>query len=204
MKSGLRYPVAAAALGLGLCCPMIAGAVDVEISPAFGYRFGGEFTDQTTDQDVDVKEAATYGLAIDFEYAFDRMVEVYYSKQSTEIDDISPALDLDIEYFQIGGVSEYELDDYTPYLLGTLGAARFSPGGDLDSETRFAFTFGGGVKWFFNEHWAAKVEGRAFFTLFDTDTQVFCVSSGGATCLFRTSGSVIWQLEANAGVVFRF
>lgn len=204
MNCELRHPLAAAALGLSLCCPMIAGAVDVEISPLLGYRFGGEFTDDTTDEDVDVQESTSYGLAVDVEYAPDRMVEVFYSRQSTEIDDVSPALDLDVEYFQVGGVSEYSMDDYTPYLLGTLGAARFSPDGDVDSETRFAFTFGGGVKWFFNEHWAAKVEGRAYFTFFDSETQVFCVSSGGATCLFRTSGSMIWQLEASAGVVFRF
>jgi len=204
MKSELRYPLAATVLGLGLCCPMIAGAVDVEISPAFGYRFGGEFTDDTTGQEVDVKAAASFGLAVDVEYAPDQMVEVFYSRQSTEINDVSPTLDLDVEYFQVGGVAEFTQDDYTPYLVGTLGATRFSPSGDFDSETRFSFTFAGGVKWFLNEHWALKAEGRAFVTVFDSETQVFCVSSGGATCLFRTSGSLIWQLEANAGVTFRF
>ncbi len=204
MKSELRYPLAAAVLGVGLSCPMVAGAVDVEISPVLGYRFGGEFTNDTTNQDVDVKAAASYGLAVDVEYAPDRMVEVFYSRQSTEIEDVSPSLDLDVEYFQVGGVAEYTQEDYTPYLAGTIGAARFSPGGDLDSETRFSLTIGGGVKWFLNEHWAVKAEGRAYFTVFDSDTEIFCVSSGGATCLFRTSGSLIWQLEANAGVTFRF
>lgn len=204
MKSELRCTLAAAVLGVGLSCPMVAGAVDVEISPVLGYRFGGEFTNDTTNQDVDVKAATSYGLAVDVEYAPDRMVEVFYSRQSTEIEDVSPSLDLDVEYFQVGGVAEYTQEDYTPYLVGTIGAARFSPGGDLDSETRFSLTIGGGVKWFLNEHWAVKAEGRAYFTVFDSDTEIFCVSSGGATCLFRTSGSLIWQLEANAGVTFRF
>jgi hypothetical protein len=88
--------------------------------------------------------------------------------------------------------------------VGTIGVTRFSPDGDFDSETRFSLTMGGGVKWYFNEHWAARVEGRAYFTIFDSDAQVFCVSSGGATCLFRVSGSVVWQIEALAGVTFRF
>ena len=204
MKSELRYPLAAAVLGAGLCCPLVASAVDVEISPVLGYRFGGEFTDDTTNQDIDVKEAASYGLAVDVEYAPDRMVEVFYSRQSTELEGISPTLDLDVEYFQVGGVAEYTQEAYTPYLVGTIGATRFSPSGNLDSETRFSLTLGGGVKWFLNEHWAIKAEGRAFLTIFDSDTEIFCVSSGGATCLFRTSGSLVWQLEANAGVIFRF
>ena len=200
VESQLR--LAATLLSAGLLCPAIAGAVDIEISPLLGYRFGGQFHEETTDQDVDLKEAAAYGLAVDVEYAPDKMVEVFYSRQSTDIEDTD--FDVDVEYFQIGGVAEFTQDNYTPYAVGTVGATRFSPDGDFDSETRFSLTMGGGVKWFFNEHWAARVEGRAYFTIFDSDAQVFCVSSGGAACLFRVSGSVIWQIEALAGVTFRF
>ena len=193
---------AAVLLGAGILFPVLAGAAEIEVSPLVGYRFGGQFHEETTDRDVDLKEAATFGLAVDVEYAPDKMVEVFYSRQSTSIDDTS--LDIDVEYFQIGGVAEFTQHNYTPYAVGTLGATRFSPDGDFDSETRFSLTFGGGVKWFFNEHWAARVEGRAYFTIFDSDAQVFCVSSGGAACLFRVSGSLVWQIEALAGVTFRF
>jgi len=204
MKLELRYRLTAALLGAGLIFPTIASAVEVEISPMVGYRFGGEFTDAVTDKDMDVKEAASYGLAVDVEYAPGRMVEVFYSRQSTEIEDVTPSFDVDVEYFQIGGVAEYPQPKYTPYAVGTLGATRFSPDGDLDSETQFSLTFGGGVKWFLNDNWAIKLEGRAFFTVFNSQTEVFCVSSGGAVCLFRASGSLMWQVEANAGVTFRF
>ncbi len=204
MNFGLRPRLAAAFLSVCLICPAIAAAVDVEISPLLGYRFGGQFEEETTGRDVDVREAAAFGLAVDVEYAPDRMVEVFYSRQSTEIDDTNPSIDVDVEHFQIGGVAEYTQQYYTPYAVGTLGATRFSPEGDFDSETRFSLSLGGGVKWFFNEHWAARVEGRAYFTFFDSEAQVFCVSSGGAVCLLRTSGSIVWQLEALAGVTFRF
>ena len=197
-----RGRIVAILLAAGLFSPALAGAVEIEISPLLGYRFGGEFHEQTTDQDVNVDPAGAFGLAVDVEYAPDKMVEVFYSRQSTSIEDTS--LDIDVEYFQIGGVAEFTQDNYTPYAVGTIGATRFSPDGDFDSETRFSLTMGGGVKWFFNEHWAARVEGRAYFTVFDSDAQVFCVSSGGAACLFRVSGSVVWQIEALAGVTFRF
>jgi opacity protein-like surface antigen len=197
-----RLRITTILLATGLCCPVLAGAVEVEVSPLLGYRFGGQFHEETTDRDVDLKEAGTFGLAVDVEYAPDQMVEVFYSRQSTSIEDTD--LDLDVEYFHVGGVAEFTQDHYTPYAVGTIGATRFSPDGGFDSETRFSMTLGGGVKWFFNEHWAARVDGRAYFTIFDSDAEVFCVSSGGAACLFRVSGSVVWQLEALAGVTFRF
>lgn len=197
-----RGRIVAILLAAGLLSPAFAGAVEIEISPLLGYRFGGEFHEETTDQDVDLDAAGAFGLAVDIEYAPDKMVEVFYSRQSTSVEDTS--FDIDVEYFQIGGVAEFTQDNYTPYTVGTIGATRFSPDGDFDSETRFSLTMGGGVKWFFNEHWAARVEGRAYFTIFDSDAQVFCVSSGGAACLFRVSGSVVWQIEALAGVTFRF
>jgi opacity protein-like surface antigen len=191
-------------LGSAVTLPTIASAVDFELAPFVGYRFGGNFEDATTGESADVKEAVAYGLAFDVEYAPDRMVEVYYSRQSTEFKDTNPGVDLDIEYYQIGGVAEYTQDEYTPYLVGTIGAARFSPDGSLDSETRFAATLGGGVKWFINDNFALKFEARGFVSIFDSNTDVFCVSSGGAVCRFRVSGSVVWQLEANAGVAIRF
>jgi hypothetical protein len=202
MRVESQVRAAVALLGAGLLCPAIAGAVDFEISPLLGYRFGGQFHEETTDSDVDLKESATGGLAVDIEYAPDKMVEVFYSRQSTSIEDTD--FDVDVEYFHVGGVAEFTQPNYTPYAVGTIGATRFSPDGDFDSETRFSLAFGTGVKWFFNEHWAARVEGRAYFTIFDSDAEVFCVSSGGATCLFRVSGSVVWQIEALAGVTFRF
>jgi opacity protein-like surface antigen len=191
-------------LGSAVMLPAMASALDFEVAPFVGYRFGGNFEDSTTGQSADAKESVAYGLAFDVEYAPDRMVEVYYSRQSTEFKDTSPSVDVDIEYYQIGGVAEYTQDEYTPYLVGTIGASRFSPDGGFDSETRFAATLGGGVKWFINDNFALKFEARGFISAFDSNADVFCVSSGGAVCRFRVSGSVVWQLEATAGVAIRF
>ena len=107
-------------LGSVAILPAMAGAVDFEVAPFVGYRFGGNFEDSITGQSVDAKESIAYGLAFDIEYSPDRMVEVYYSRQSTEFKDTSPSVDLDIEYYQVGGVAEYTQDTYTPYLVGNL------------------------------------------------------------------------------------
>ncbi|HKE45723.1 MAG TPA: outer membrane beta-barrel protein [Steroidobacteraceae bacterium] len=197
----LTFPLLACA---ALLSPALADAVDFEAAPFIGYRFGGNFEDSTTGHSVNAKESIDFGLAFDVEYEPDRMVELFYSHQSTELKDTSPKVDLDIEYIQVGGVAEYTQDDYTPYLVGTIGVARFSPGGDLDEETRFAATLGGGVKWFINKNIALKFEGRGYISVFNSNTDVFCVSNGGAVCQFRVSGSAVWQLEAMMGVAIRF
>jgi opacity protein-like surface antigen len=203
MRSELRNRLATAVLSCGFLFPAIAGAVDVEIAPVFGFRLGGQFTDDTTGTDVDIEGAPSFGLAVDVEYAPDRMVEVFYSRQSTEIEDLSPTLDICriLPDRRCRRVLAGEL-----HALCCRNARRnaLQPDGNYDSETRFSLTFGGGVKWFLNDRWAVKAEGRAYLTIFDSEGDVFCVSSGGATCLFRVSGSVVWQLEANVGVAFRF
>ena len=46
---------------------------------------------------------------------------------------------------------------------------------------------------------------RAYGTLVDSDTDLFCSSiNGEAICIVQGSGNVVYQGEAVAGVVFRF
>jgi opacity protein-like surface antigen len=185
-----------------------ADSVVFGITPFAGYRFGGQFDDPMTGDNVDIEESATFGVAIDAEYRPDEAIQVFYSRQSTDVRDTTPSFDLDIEYFQVGGVAAFPLEggtDWVPYAVGTVGAVRFSPGrGGVDDETRFAMTLGGGVQHNFTPRLALRLEGRGYFTFFDTNADVFCVSNGGATCLLRTSGSLFWQVEAQAGLTFRF
>jgi hypothetical protein len=208
-----RRPAAVPALLLGtLAClaaslPAAAAPFEFEITPSVGFRFFGEFEDVTTADSVDLDESAVFSLAFDIEYSPDEAWQLFYSRQSTEVSDVNPALDLDVEYLQIGGVAEFPLkgEMFIPYAVGTIGAARFSPGGSLDDETRFAFTLGGGWKYYFNDHFGLRFEGRGYVTVFDSDASVFCVSDqGSGSCLLRTSGSLVWQLEAQAGFTYRF
>lgn len=183
-----------------------AQALDFEITPFVGYRFGGQFEDPTTTDSVDVKEAASFGLAVDVGYAPGKAIQVLYSRQSTEMEDAAPGLDVDVEYIHIGGVGTFPSDtEFLPYLVGSIGATRFSPSGALDDETQFSASLGGGLKYFFNDRFGLRFEGRGYFTFFDTDAALFCISDQtGATCRLRAKSSVVWQIEAQAGFTFRF
>jgi hypothetical protein len=196
-----------AALCLALALPAAAQEVEFEITPSAGFRFFGAFEDPVTRENADIEESTSFAIAADMKYRADKAVQLFYSRQATEIEELSTVLDLDVEYFQIGGVAEFPLegDLFTPYAVGTVGAARYSPGGGFDDETAFALSLGGGWKYYFSDHFGVRLEARGYLTFFNSDTDLFCSSiQGVGTCLLRASGSAVWQIEAMAGVTFKF
>jgi len=79
---------------------------------------------------------------------------------------------------------------------------RMSPQGvDLDSETKFSLSLGGGVKMLITDHFGLRLEGRWLGTFFDGSGQAFCTSG---QCLIKIEGDVFSQFVANAGVVIAF
>jgi opacity protein-like surface antigen len=138
--------------------------------------------------------------------------EVYLGRQSTSLEtegvfdpgETAPAK-LDISYLQAGGTYWFEGDRARPYIVATVGASRFEPDdGSFDSETFFAFGIGGGYKIAPTSRFGLRLEGRVFGSLVDSDEAVFCRSGGAASgCLIAVSGSVVWQWEVLAGLVFR-
>ncbi len=196
-----------ASLAVMLCTTgSVAQAVELDLTPWAGYRFGGQFAEPVGEDDVDVEESATFGVAFDVGYAPGQAIEVFYSRQSTDVEGAAP-FDLEIEYFQVGGMATFESDTpFEPFAVGTVGAARLTPGpGGVEDETRFAATLGGGIRYPLGERLALRFEIRGYFTFFDSDAALFCVSDEeGATCRVRAKSSVVWQAEAQAGVSFRF
>ena len=104
-----------------------------------------------------------------------------YLRQSTEVDGFEP-FDMDVEYLQFGGTVSYPDTEQThviPYFGMTVGAARFSPdGAGLDDETKLAFTIGGGLRVPITQRFSVRLDLRAFATVLDSDSDIFCVSSG--------------------------
>ena len=83
--------------------------------------------------------------------------------------------------------------------------ARFSPdGAGLDDETKLAFTIGGGLRIPINDRFGVRLDLRAFGTVLDSDSDIFCVSSGGATCRIQVKSDFFLQYSANLGVTIGF
>lgn len=186
------------------------------MTPFAGYRFGGEFDsvdDGDVARDLDLDEAGSLGLIINFPADAVTEWEIFYSRQKTRLDSAAPwsvdepvVDDLTVTYLHAGGTYLFEGERARPYIVATLGASRFDPDdAGFDAETYFSFALGGGLKLAPTSRIGLRLEGRLFGSLVDSDEAIFCrAGPEGSRCLIATSGSILWQFEALAGVIFRF
>lgn len=178
---------------------------DWEFTPFVGYMAGGEFEDPTDSSDRDLDEDTSFGLIVNAAADTWRHYELLFASQSTSVDGVTP-IDMDVQYLQIGGtVNHPDATRVIPYFGLTVGAARFSPDAPgLDDETKLAATIAGGVRIPITDHFGVRLDVRAFLTVLDSESDLFCVSSAGLTCTIRAKSDTFLQYSANLGVTVGF
>ncbi len=183
----------------------------VEIIPLLGFRGGGEFTDNSTDQKHTLESSEVYGLILSWPYERGKNIEVYYSHQSTQLNSISttePApnnvvnIPMTIDYLHIGGTApisdEGKLKTFVTGGLGfTYSSADYT---DAQSDLRASFSIGIGLKWPMTERISLRLETRGLATLYDNNSAIFC--NGG--CAISVNGNLFLQGEVFAGLGFKF
>jgi hypothetical protein len=187
------------------------GSRNFEITPFAGYTWGGQFSDAVTGTNLNIREAANYGLMLDFKQEEQNWIELYFSHQPTRLRPDrgaftgNPAFNLDIDYYHIGGTHGWEGERVMPFIAGTLGVTHMTPDGPgLDPVTKFSISFGGGMKLYATDRIGFRLEGRWFGTLFNGSGSVFCASGGGAVCAINVQGDLFSQFVANAGLILAF
>lgn len=198
-------------LCLALFLPMASAAV--EITPMAGYRFGGSM-DLENGRSIDFRDGSSAAVAIDMDYHRgihfrdqpDTQLELFWSHKESELGDRSSldSIDLDIDYIHIGGTALYPQKElpFVPFVVGGMGVTIFNPErGDLDSETRFSLSLGGGVRYFLFEHIGLRAEGRGYVTLFPDNSALFCTNGN---CKVYMDGDTVVQFEGLAGIIVRF
>ncbi len=180
----------------------------VELTPFAGFRFGGGFTDNTTGFDLDVDEGESFGLILGLQANHESDYELFYSLQKTDLKGAGvlsgdTLFALDIHYLHIGGTYLFPGEKVRPFVSGGLGITYFSPDRPgVDSEIYFSLSLGGGAKIPISKRVGLRFEGRGFLTILPDDTEIFCVSSGGAACAVRIQGDVFGQVLLLAGISF--
>jgi len=180
----------------------------LEITPYAGYTVGGNFQDNTTGANLDVKEGGSFGLVLDLSNSPDTQYELFYGLQQTKVTGGGAfggetLFDLDIHYLHLGGTYMFTGDKVRPYIAGGLGASHFVPhGSGLNPKTYFSLSLGGGVKIPISGHVGLRFEGRGFMTILPDTTEIFCVSSGGAVCRVSVQGDVLGQVLLMGGITF--
>ena len=187
-------------------------ALRFEITPIAAYRFGGTFYETDSgDGRIDLRDSEALGFAFNFLANPNGQYEFVYARQSTEADTRAffandPVIDLDVEYFHLGGTYLFDGDAARPFVALGIGASRFDPSFDgASSESYFSASLGGGVQIAAKNRIGLRLEARVFTTFVDSDSTFFCSSDGGAgSCLVQVDARTLTQWEARAGLVFRF
>jgi len=183
----------------------------VELTPIFGFRAGGEFIDETTNKKHTIVSSEMYGLIVGFPYVRGKLIEVYYSHQSSELNSINVStptptgttdIPLTIDYLHIGGTTPIsEQEDLETFVSGGLGFTYLSPDfTGAQSDLRASFSIGVGLKWPITERIALRLETRGLATLFNNNSSIFC--NGG--CTLKVNGNLFFQGEVFAGLAFKF
>lgn len=179
----------------------------VEVTPFYGYQFGGGFEDSETGQRYDLDGGPCAGAQLDVDLSDMTQLEFYYSHQETELESagLFPSdtfFDLDVDYYHLGGTLLLAEDQWQPFVVGTLGATHLSPESpSVRSLTRFSVGLGGGVRYFPTEHLGLYLAGRGLFTFIGSETHIH-IESGSTTIEIQADG--LWQAVLQAGLIFRF
>ncbi|MEO0616081.1 MAG: outer membrane beta-barrel protein [Pseudomonadota bacterium] len=196
-----------------LVLTLVAGAhaESGDVTLLLGPVAGGSFDDLESGAELDLDAAAAVGVAAHINARAGGQYEFLYLRQETDIGtsalfSAADEVDIDIEYFQVGG--NYPIGEpsaWQPYLTLTIGAARYTPDApDTESEVFAAMTGGLGLYHALGERFALRIEARALATWIDEETSVFCVSAGGATCAINVEGDSVVQWSAMAALTWRF
>lgn len=181
-----------------------------ELTPFVGYTWGGTIFADTTPvfrQDVDAQSSANVGLNFGLPLGNSSMkLELMVDHQSTTLGHGgelfvpgNQVADFAVTYYQAGlQIPFAQSRTATPYLVVSLGGATLDPQVQgATSSTRFAGSFGGGVKFPINYMFAVRVEGRGFWTDVPRGSRDNCFF-GCSTDHSFTQGQV------NLGFVFSF
>lgn len=183
-------------------------ADEIELNIFGGYRIGGDMQDANTDEKSEFDETNSFGLLISQEYDSEYDMEFIYTSQNTDlINTSSPSsqrLNVDIEYFLIGGSQIWQEDKMDKFFGAAIGAIHLSPADTaFSSKSRFTLSIAGGAVYKLTKHIGLRLELRTYFSSLG-DSSFFCSSdSSGGQCVFIGEG-VLTQVEANMGLRFGF
>lgn len=179
----------------------------IEISPTGGYMFGGKM--RFYEGELKIQNAATYGVAGDFELAPDTKIEIAWNQMNSSAEfnpyygyeelRVEP-FDATVGYIHIGGMQEMDMDNIVPFGLFTLGATYFTPKNTTYTQSwKFSVALGGGAKIWFSDRVGIRLQGRLLLPMFWGGAG-FTVGTGGAGMTVG-AGTTMVQGDLTAGLV---
>ena len=211
-----RKMVLVAIVFFSIAVPCADAQHSFEVTPFFGGRFGGVIEESsaispTVSYDhILIKSSLDYGALVDYALPSNFKAEFMFNRQPTIFSG----------HFA-GGTTSVKLTDATldeyewgfqyafrspqaklkPYLVFGMGFTHFYPSDLAGFTNRFSDSFGGGMKYFFADHFGMRLEARWSPTATTTGEGLFCGRFG---CYQATAPYTAQQGQVNLGFIFRF
>jgi hypothetical protein len=186
-----------------------ASAQSFEVSPFYGYRFGGSFVELYTAQPFDLDGAPATGVAFDVRLYDDDtfQIEGLFTHQAADVllaagpDRPATRWRVSADHWLAGGLQEFSsAGRVRAFTTGMAGLTRYAAQGD--SEYRFTVSAGVGVKMFPARRVGIRLDGRVLTTFIDGGGNAVACTPG--VCLVGLHVDIAWQAEFTAGMIVRF
>ena len=168
--------------------------MQIELSGGYGFHFGGAGSGR--EGTVTVDESGSFGFTLDIPVRQDARIELLWWRQDTQAEfqpfaGAPSSSDMAVEYYQLGGMTDFPQGNLVPYAVLTLGTTRLVAKGNLSGdEWRFGGTLGGGVKIAGQGMVGLKLDGRLLWTARNSGSSFWC---GTGACAVGITGHAIAQ-----------
>ncbi len=201
-------------VAVGTAWPLEAQQGRFELTPMIGWRLNSDIdqTDVASYSQLKFEDATTFGLALSWNTSHATSVELEYtyaSYDATAVPRTAALLERTVNVKQhdilFNGLYLFNTgnDKFRPFLLGGLGASILAPGGSLDSVTNFAFTLGGGFKYYASDRFGLRFDARWMPQyLYSTQGGTWCDPFYG--CYYYPNDHILTQWDFKLGAIIRF
>jgi Outer membrane protein beta-barrel domain len=194
----------ASALAAAMLCAASPAAAQASVTLFAGYAGTSGIDNATNDTSADVKDGATFGVALGMPFDASRELQLLYNQQSTTLTPGGGAapFDLTIRHLHVGGtvfVDRAVAQGF--YAVGGVGVTQFSPGtAGYGNEYKPSMNVGFGYLLPLGDRLALRAEARGYITFVNSSGGFLC--SGG--CVVVLKSDAVTQLEAKIGLMARF
>jgi opacity protein-like surface antigen len=183
-----------------------------EITPFGGTRFGGAIDlNSGPFSQLNIKSTWDYGIMGDVTIFPNVEAEFMWNRQPTQLTGIdfttgvpSPVGNATLDMYQWGlnvGLRNAQAK-LVPFVAFGLGFTHYGTNFPTGFSNGFAYSIGGGVKYFFTQHWGARLDVRYSPSRTTTSTGTVCDFLG--ECFEVPVNNYAHQGQANLGLIFRF
>lgn len=190
-----------------------------EVTPFAGYETSGSypvslFSSGTIVNPIDrlrVNDATSYGTFLDYNLAENFQVEFLWDRNNTSYSarQISTgayfkAYNSDIDQFQFGGAYTF-LDSshrWRPYFAASIGFTHDANSGGNSNRTEFAYSVGGGVKYYLSRHFGLRGDIRYMPTYGSSSYGFYCDPFG--FCYNAKVANYLNRGNFVGGLIFKF